>query len=214
MKFFIDTADVNEIREAHELGLIDGVTTNPSLVSREGRPFDEIVKEIFSIVEGPISLETVSLNAEGMVEEGKKLAQYGPQAVIKVPTTLEGLKATRLLRADGIKVNMTLCFSPTQALLAGKAGATYISPFVGRLDDVSHTGMDIIGDIITIYDNYDFETEILVASIRNPLHVLTAALMGADVATIPFKVISQLVKHPLTDVGIEKFLADWKKVPQ
>ncbi len=214
MKFFIDTADVNEIREAHELGLIDGVTTNPTLISREGRPFDEIVKEIFSIVEGPISLETVSRNAEGMVEEGKKLAQYGPQAVIKVPTTLEGLKATRLLRADGIKVNMTLCFSPTQALLAGKAGATYISPFVGRLDDVSHTGMDIIGDIITIYDNYDFETEVLVASIRNPLHVLTAALMGADVATIPFKVISQLIKHPLTDVGIEKFLADWKKVPQ
>ena len=214
MKFFIDTADVNEIREAHELGLIDGVTTNPTLISREGRPFDEIVKEIFSIVAGPISLETVSLNAQGMVEEGKKLAQYGPQAVIKVPTTLEGLKATRLLRADDIKVNMTLCFSPTQALLAGKAGATYISPFVGRLDDVSHTGMDIIGDIITIYDNYDFETEVLVASIRNPLHVLTAALMGADVATIPFKVISQLVKHPLTDIGIEKFLADWEKVPQ
>lgn len=214
MKFFIDTADVKEIREAHELGLIDGVTTNPTLISRENRPFDEIVKEIFAIVEGPISLETVSLDAEGMVEEGKKLAQYGPQAVIKVPTTLEGLKATRLLRADGIKVNMTLCFSPTQALLAGKAGATYISPFVGRLDDVSHTGMDIIGDIITIYDNYDFETEVLVASIRNPLHVLTAALMGADVATIPFKVISQLVKHPLTDKGIDNFLADWDKVPQ
>jgi transaldolase len=214
MKFFIDTANVEEIKEAHSLGLVDGVTTNPTLVSKEGRPFDEIVKEIFSIVDGPISLETISLDADGMVNEGKKLAQYGPQAVIKVPTTLEGLKATRSLRAEGIKVNMTLCFSPTQALLAAKAGATYISPFVGRLDDVSHTGMDLIEQIITIFDNYDFETQVLVASIRNPLHVLTAALMGADVCTIPFKVISQLAKHPLTDVGIEKFLADWKKVPQ
>lgn len=214
MKFFIDTANVKEIKEAHSLGLIDGVTTNPTLVSREGRPFDEIVKEIFSIVDGPISLETISLNADGMVDEGKKLAQYGSQAVIKVPTTLEGLKATRRLRAEGIKVNMTLCFSPTQALLAAKAGATYISPFVGRLDDISHTGMDLIEQIIAIFDNYEFETQVLVASIRNPLHVLTAAMMGADVCTIPFNVISQLVKHPLTDVGIEKFLADWKKVPQ
>lgn len=214
MKFFIDTANVEEIKEAHSLGLIDGVTTNPTLVSKEGRPFDEIVKEIFSIVDGPISLETISLDADGMVDEGKRLAQYGPQAVIKVPTTLEGIKATRRLHAEGIKVNMTLCFSPTQALLAAKAGATYISPFVGRLDDVSHTGMDLIEQIIGIFDNYEFETQVLVASIRNPLHVLTAALMGADVCTIPFKVISQLVKHPLTDVGIEKFLADWKKVPQ
>ena len=214
MKFFIDTANVNEIKQAHELGLIDGVTTNPTLISREGRPFDEIVKEIFSIVDGPISLETVSLDADGMVEEGKKLARYGSQAVIKVPTTLEGLKATRCLRSLGINVNMTLCFSPTQALLAAKAGTSYISPFVGRLDDISHTGMDLIEQIIAIYDNYNFETEVLVASIRNPLHVLTAALMGADVATIPFKVISQLIKHPLTDKGIESFLADWKKVPQ
>jgi transaldolase len=213
MKFFIDTANVEEINQAHSLGLIDGVTTNPSLVSREGRPFDEIVKEIFSVVDGPISLETVSPDADGMVKEGKNLAKYGPQAVIKVPTTLEGLKATRLLRAEGINVNMTLCFSPTQALLAAKAGANYISPFVGRLDDISHTGMDLIEQIITIYDNYEYETQVLVASVRNPLHVLTAALMGADVCTIPLKVISQLVKHPLTDAGIEKFLADWKKVP-
>lgn len=214
MKFFLDTANVGEIKEAHSLGLIDGVTTNPSLISREGRSFDEIVKEIFSVVEGPISLETISPDAAGMAEEGKKLALYGSQAVIKVPTTLEGLKATRILRAEGINVNMTLCFSPTQALLAAKAGATYISPFVGRLDDISHTGMDLIEQIMAIYTNYDFETEIIVASIRNPLHVVTAALIGADIATVPFNVISQLIKHPLTDIGVEKFLADWEKVPQ
>jgi transaldolase len=214
MKFFIDTANIDEIKQAHDLGLIDGVTTNPTLVSREGRPFDEVVKDIFSIVKGPISLETVSPDAGGMVEEGKKLAKYGSQAVIKVPLTLEGLKATRKLRAENIDVNVTLCFSPSQALLAAKAGASYVSPFVGRLDDVSHTGMDLIEQIVTIYANYDFETEIIVASIRNPLHVVEAAMMGADISTIPFKVISQLVKHPLTDVGIEKFLDDWKKVPK
>ncbi len=214
MKFFIDTANIKEIKEAAELGLIDGVTTNPSLIAKEGREFRELIEEICSIVDGPISAEVISLEAKGMVKEGRELSQIHKNIVIKIPMTKDGLKATRTLTQEGIKVNTTLVFSPVQALLAAKAGSTYVSPFVGRLDDVSHYGMELVDQILTIYDNYDFETEVIVASIRNPLHVLEAALMGADVATIPFKVIEQLTRHPLTDVGIERFLADWKKVPK
>lgn len=214
MKFFIDTANIKEIKEAAELGLIDGVTTNPSLIAKEGRESRELIEEICSIVDGPISAEVISLEAKGMVKEGRELSQIHKNIVIKIPMTKDGLKATRTLTHEGIKVNTTLVFSPVQALLAAKAGSTYVSPFVGRLDDVSHYGMELVDQILTIYDNYDFETEVIVASIRNPLHVLEAALMGADVATIPFKVIEQLARHPLTDVGIERFLADWKKVPK
>lgn len=213
MKFFIDTANVDEIREAVELGLIDGVTTNPTLVSKENREFSELIREIASIVDGPISVESVSTDASGIIEEAKGLSEIAGNIVVKVPMIEEGLKATRVLSSEyGIKVNMTLVFSPLQALLAAKAGAAYVSPFVGRLDDVSHYGMDIVGDIVTIYDNYGFDTEVIVASVRNPIHVLEAALMGADIATIPFKVLRQLSKHPLTDVGLERFLKDWEKV--
>ena len=213
MKFFIDTANIGEIKEAIDLGMVDGVTTNPSLIAKEKRGFEEIVKEILEVVDGPVSLEAISLDTRGMVEEGKTLAKLGENAVIKLPLTTEGLKATRILATEGIKVNQTLVFSPLQALLAAKAGAAYVSPFVGRLDDVSHDGMEIVDQIITIFDNYGFETEIIVASVRHPRHVLEAALMGAHIATIPFKVIAQLAKHPLTDKGIELFLEDWKKVP-
>jgi len=213
MKFFIDSADIQEIREAHSLGLVDGVTTNPSLIAKTGRGFGAVVSEICSLVKGPVSLETVSLNAAGMAREGEDLVRYGKNVVVKVPLTTEGLKAVRLLGERGIKTNVTLCFSPVQALLAAKAGAAYISPFVGRLDDISQSGMDVIGQIVKIYANYKFTTEVLVASIRNPIHVLTAALMGAHVATMPFAVIKQLAQHPLTDIGIEKFLKDWEKVP-
>lgn len=212
MKFFIDTANLNEITEALKMGLIDGVTTNPSLIAKENRPFKELLKEICSIVEGPVSAEVVSLDADGMVPEAKELARVADNIVIKVPMTVEGIKATKVLSNEGIKTNVTLVFSPVQALLAAKAGATFVSPFVGRLDDISSVGMDLVRDIITIYDNYDFDTEIIVASIRNPVHVLDAALMGADVATIPFNVIKQLAGHPLTNIGLEKFLSDWKKV--
>jgi len=211
MKFFIDTADVNEIRQAHDLGLVDGVTTNPSLIAKSGRDFREVITEIASIVDGPISAEVIALDADGMVREGRELAQIHPNIVIKVPMTEEGLKATRIFSAEGIKTNVTLAFSPLQALLAAKAGATFVSPFVGRLDDVGHDGMEGVDQIKTIYDNYGYDTEIIVASVRSPLHVLNAALIGADICTIPFAVIRQLVKHPLTDVGIEKFLADWQK---
>lgn len=211
MKFFIDTANVSEIREAVALGMVDGVTTNPSLIAREKRPFEEIIKEITELVDGPISAEVISLEAAGMVEEGRKLAAIHSNIVIKVPMTAEGLKATRIFSAEGIKTNVTLVFSATQALLAAKAGATYASPFVGRLDDISLIGMDLIGDIMTIYDNYGYSTEVIVASVRNPTHVLDAALIGAHIATIPFKVILQLAQHPLTDRGIESFLADWEK---
>ena len=211
MKFFIDTANTDEIREAVSFGMVDGVTTNPSLIAKEGRQFEEVIKEITEIVDGPISAEVVSLDANGMVEEGKKLATISDNIVIKVPMTTEGLKATKIFASEGIKTNVTLIFSATQALLAAKAGAAYASPFVGRLDDISLTGMDLIGDIVTIYDNYGYTTEIIVASVRNPTHVLDAALIGADIATIPFKVIAQLAKHPLTDKGIESFLADWEK---
>ncbi|MCP3175927.1 fructose-6-phosphate aldolase [Desulfuromonas sp. KJ2020] len=212
MKFFIDTADVEEIRQAHDLGLVDGVTTNPSLIAKSGRDFREVITEIVSIVDGPISAEVIALDADGMLREGRELAKIHPNIVIKVPLTEEGLKATRIFTAEGIKTNVTLAFSPLQALLAAKAGATFVSPFVGRLDDVGHDGMEGVDQIKTIYDNYGFDTEIIVASVRSPLHVLNAALIGADICTIPFAVIRQLVKHPLTDVGIEKFLADWQKM--
>ena len=213
MKFFIDSAEIQEIREAHSLGLVDGVTTNPSLIAKTGRGFSEVVSEICSLVAGPVSLETVSRDAAGMAREGEDLARYGKNVVVKVPLTTEGLKAVRLLGERGIKTNVTLCFSPVQALLAAKAGAAYVSPFVGRLDDISQSGMEVIGQIVKIYANYKFTTEVLVASIRHPIHVLTAALMGAHVATIPFAVIKQLAQHPLTDIGVEKFLKDWEKVP-
>jgi transaldolase len=214
MKFFIDTANIGEIKEGISLGMADGVTTNPSLIAKENRAFDEVVREILDLVDGPVSLEVLSLEAGAMVEEGKKLAKLGDNVVIKVPMTTEGLKAARIFADEGIRVNQTLIFSPLQALMAAKAGATYVSPFVGRLDDISHNGMELVEQIITIFNNYGFETEVIVASVRHPLHVLEAALMGADIATIPFKVIAQLARHPLTDKGIEMFLADWNKVPK
>jgi len=214
MKFFIDTADINEIKTAVAYGLVDGVTTNPSLVSKTGKDLLTVLKEICDVVEGPISAEVVSTESSDMVKEAKQLAQIHPNIVIKIPMCLEGLKATRTLSQEGIRVNITLIFSPLQALIAAKAGAAYVSPFIGRLDDISQVGMDIIDQIVTIVDNYEFDTEIIVASIRNPVHVLEAALLGADIATIPFSVLEQLTKHPLTDIGIERFLADWKKVPK
>lgn len=214
MKFFIDTANIQEIKEGLALGMVDGVTTNPSLVAREKKGFDRIIKEILAVVDGPVSLEVVSLDADGMLKEGRKLAKLGPQVVIKVPMTTEGLRATRVFAGEGIRVNQTLVFSPVQALMAAKAGAAYVSPFVGRLDDVAHDGMEIVDQIMTIYHNYGFETEVIVASVRHTRHVLEAALMGADIATIPFKVIEQLAKHPLTDRGIDAFLNDWKGVPK
>ncbi len=214
MKFFIDTAIVEEIREAHELGLVDGVTTNPSLIAKSGRNFVEVIKEITEIVDGPISAEVVAMDHAGMIREGEELAKIHPNIVIKVPMTPEGLKATKTLHAKGIKVNVTLIFTPVQALLAAKAGAAFVSPFVGRLDDISQDGMGIIDEIRTIFDNYGFDAEIIVASVRNPVHVLNSALIGADIATIPYSVMIQLSKHPLTDAGIEKFLKDWEKVPK
>ena len=212
MKLFIDTANIEDIREANLLGVIDGVTTNPTLVSKEGKDFMSIIKEICQIVDGPISVEAVSTDSEGMIQEARDFAQIHANVVVKLPMTRDGLIATKQLATEGIRVNMTLVFSPTQALLASKAGAAYVSPFVGRLDDISHVGMDIVEQIITIYENYGFETEVIVASVRNPLHVVEAALLGADIATVPFKTILQLIKHPLTDRGIEQFLKDWKKV--
>ncbi len=214
MKFFIDTAMVDEIREANSMGMVDGVTTNPSLIAKTGRPFREVIEEICGIVSGPVSAEVVSTDADGMVKEGRELAAIHENIVIKIPLLTEGLKAVRTLADAGIKSNVTLCFSPAQALLAAKAGAAYISPFVGRLDDISHNGMDLIAQILEIYENYGFPTEVLVASIRHPMHVVEAARMGAHVSTIPFKVIQQLAKHPLTDIGLEKFLKDWENVPK
>jgi len=214
MKFFLDTADIRELSEAAASGLVDGVTTNPSLIAKTGRPLKEVVDDIIHIVDGPISVETVSLDAPGMIEEGKKFASIHPNIVVKVPLTPEGLKATKVLTSAGHKVNVTLCFSALQALLAAKAGATYISPFVGRLDDIGHEGMQLIRDICLIYQNYDYETEVLAASLRHPLHVLEAAKAGAHVGTLPFKVFQQLFAHPLTTSGLETFMADWKKVPQ
>ena len=214
MKFFIDTGNIDEIKEGLSLGMVDGVTTNPSLVAKEKKDFDTVVREILEIVDGPVSLEVVSEDAEGMVAEGKKLSKLAENVVVKIPMTTEGLKATRMLSDQGISVNQTLIFSPVQALLAAKAGAAYVSPFIGRLDDISHNGMELVEQILTIFDNYMFDCEVIVASVRNPLHVLDAALLGADIATIPFKVIQQLAGHPLTDIGLEKFLADWRKVPK
>lgn len=212
MKFFIDTANLDEIREANEIGIIDGVTTNPSLVAKEGNvDFKEHIAKICSIVNGDVSAEVTALDTEGMLKQGRELAAIAPNVVVKCPLTIDGLKATRILSSEGIKVNVTLCFSPAQAILAAKAGATYISPFIGRLDDIATNGMQLISDIVQIYDNYAFETEVLAASIRHPMHIVDCALAGADVATIPFKVIRQLVNHPLTDKGLEAFLADWKK---
>jgi transaldolase len=214
MKFFIDTADVAEIREANDLGLVDGVTTNPSLIAKSGRKFKEVIKEITAIVDGPISAEVISLDARGMVKEAKELVKIHKNIVVKVPMTPEGLKATKELTGLNIRTNVTLVFSAMQALLAAKAGATYVSPFVGRLDDISQEGMELIEQIRTIFDNYGYATEIIVASVRNPVHVLQSAMIGADVATIPFSVMIQLAKHPLTDAGIKKFLEDWEKVPK
>lgn len=214
MKFFIDTANIEEIKKAVAMGMVDGVTTNPSLIAKEGRDFIEIIKDICELVDGPISAEVVSLDADGMVEEGLKLAALHKNIVIKVPMTTEGLVATKRFADKGIKTNVTLVFSPTQALLAAKAGATYVSPFVGRLDDISQNGMELIDSIMTILDNYGFATEVIVASVRSPMHVTDSAMIGAHIATIPFKVIAQLAKHPLTDIGLENFLADWKKREQ
>ncbi len=211
MKFFLDTANVKEIQEAASMGLLDGVTTNPSLVSKEGRPFRDILNEICSIVNGPISAEVVSVDADGMLKEGRDLAKIHKNIVVKLPMILEGLKACKRLTGEGIRVNMTLAFSPSQALLAAKAGATYISPFIGRLDDISQSGMEIIRQIKTIYGNYGYKTEILAASIRHPMHVVEAALAGAHIATMPFPILQQLIKHPLTDIGLKKFLADWER---
>jgi transaldolase len=212
MKFFIDTANVEEIKKAWQLGVIDGVTTNPSLLAKEGEEPLSVLKKICEIVDGPVSAEAVSLNFDQMVKEAFELSKIHPNIVIKIPMTEEGLKAVKKLSQEGIKTNVTLIFSPNQALLAAKAGATYVSPFVGRLDDISHFGMDIVRDIQIIFENYAFDTEVIVASIRNPLHVLEAARIGADIATIPYSVIKQLIKHPLTDIGIERFLKDWEKI--
>lgn len=214
MQIFLDTADVKEIRELSSLGLVDGVTTNPSLVAKEGRPFREIVMEILGIVDGPINLEVVSTDAAGMVTEGRELARLHKNVVVKIPLIAEGLKAVRQLTREGIKTNVTLCFSAPQALLAAKAGASYISPFVGRLDDISHVGMDLVRQIVAIYRNYGYATQVLAASLRGPIHFLEAALAGAHVCTMPPAVLRQLLKHPLTDIGLERFLADWKKVPK
>jgi transaldolase len=214
LKFFIDTADVAEIKKALDLGLCDGVTTNPSLVAKTGRSFDDVLREIVSIVHGPVSAEVTAVDFDGMMKEAHVYAKFAPNVVIKVPLILEGLKAVKALTSEGIRTNVTLCFSANQALLAAKAGATYVSPFVGRLDDISEDGMALIAQILEIYRNYDFGTQVLVASVRNPLHVVQAARMGADVATIPFSVLAQLAQHPLTDIGLKKFLADWEKVPK
>ena len=212
MKFFIDTADIDEIRDAASLGILDGVTTNPSLIAKEGRDFHTVLKEIVSLVNGPISAEVTAIDLEGMLDQAHTLAAIHPNIVVKLPLITEGLRACKRLSDKGVKTNVTLCFSASQALLAAKAGATYVSPFIGRLDDISEDGMELIHTIRVIYDNYGFETQILAASIRHPMHIVQAALAGADVATIPHKVIGQLVKHPLTDIGLAKFLADWEKM--
>jgi len=211
MKFFIDTANVDEIREAATLGVLDGVTTNPSLVAKEGRNFHDVLREIVSLVNGPISAEVTATDRDGMIKQGTELAKIHPNITIKVPMTKEGLQACKHFRGEDIKVNVTLCFSPSQALLAAKADATFISPFIGRLDDVSMDGMELIRQIRAIYDNYGYDTQVLAASIRHPMHLVECALAGADVATMPYNVVMQLLKHPLTDIGLEKFLADWKK---
>lgn len=212
MRLFIDTANIEEIKAANDLGVIAGVTTNPSLIAREGRNFEEVVREICAIVDGPISAEVISTEAEGMLVEARQLAAIHPNIVIKIPMTAEGLKAVKVLAKEGIRTNVTLIFSANQALLAALAGATYVSPFVGRLDDISHDGIQLIADIAAIFDLHGLETEIIAASIRHPLHVVEAAKAGAHIATIPYGVLQQMLKHPLTDIGIQKFLADWQKV--
>ncbi|NVJ22192.1 MULTISPECIES: fructose-6-phosphate aldolase [Myxococcus] len=214
MKFFIDSADVEEIRKAHAMGCVDGVTTNPSLLAKVGRGLEETIREICSIVDGPISAEAVSMEADALIAEGRTLAKIHDNVVVKIPMGIEGVKAVKALTAEGIRTNVTLIFSANQALLCAKAGATYVSPFVGRLDDISQDGMELISAILEIYQNYDFDTQVLVASVRNPVHVLQSARMGAHVATLPYSVITQLANHPLTDAGIKKFLADWEKVPK
>jgi transaldolase len=214
MKLFLDTANLDEIREAASLGVVAGVTTNPSLIAKEGRDFRQVVEEICKIVDGPISAEAVSLDAPGMIREAEDLATWHPNIVVKLPITWEGLKATSHCAKKGIKTNLTLCFTPNQALLAARAGASYVSPFVGRLDDVSWNGIDLVADVAEIYDIHELRTEIIAASIRHPVHVIEAARAGAHIATIPFKVLQQLVKHPQTDQGIERFLADWATVPK
>ncbi len=211
MKFFIDTANIDEIKEANSMGMVDGVTTNPSLIAKEGRGLEETVREICEIVDGPVSAEVISTEYKPMVEEAKKLAEIHDNIVVKIPMTIDGLKATRTLTEERIKTNVTLVFSPLQALMAAKAGATFVSPFVGRIDDLSSDGMLLVEQIVEIYSNYAFDTEVIVASVRNPLHVLESALLGADIATIPFKVLSKLAAHPLTDKGLKAFLDDWKK---
>ncbi len=213
MKFFLDTADIEQIRTANSWGILDGVTTNPTLISKTGKPFKEVVKEILEEVDGPVSLEVVSMDAEGMIREGRTLAELGENVVVKIPMTPEGMKAVQVLESEGIPTNVTLVFSPMQALIAAKAGASYVSPFVGRLDDISGEGMKLIREIKEIFYNYEADTEIIVASVRHPMHVLEAALIGADICTMPFAVMEKLFKHPLTDKGIELFLKDWEKVP-
>jgi len=214
MQFFLDTALIDEIQEGLSMGMVDGVTTNPSLVAKTGKKFIEVVREIIEVVKGPVSIEAVSEKADGMIAEARELAKLGDNAVIKIPMTVDGLKAVRTLEDEGIRTNVTLVFSPNQALLAAKAGASFVSPFVGRLDDIGEDGMAAVAQIVEIFSNYDLDTEVIVASVRNPIHVLTAAQIGADIATIPLKVVKQLAQHPLTDIGIEKFLADWEKVPK
>jgi len=211
MKFFIDTANIAEIKEAHSMGMVDGVTTNPSLIAKEGRDFEEIIKEICEIVDGPISAEVIALDAPGMIAEARELAKIHNNIVVKVPMTVDGLKAVRALAEEGIRTNVTLIFSPLQALMAAKAGAAYVSPFVGRLDDLSQDGMILVEQVVDIFDNYGYDTEVIVASVRNPIHVLESALMGAHIATIPFNVLGKLAAHPMTDKGIQAFLDDWNK---
>ncbi len=214
MKFFLDTANLDEIRRGIQMGLVDGVTTNPTLISKEGREFWELVSEICRMVDGPVSLEVTALEAEGMIKEAKELAKISENVVVKIPMTEEGIKAVKRLEAEGVKTNVTLVFSPVQALIAAKAGASYVSPFIGRLDDISSEGMRLVEDILTIFSNYDIFTQVIVASVRHPMHVLEAALLGADIVTMPFRVMEQLFRHPLTDIGLERFLKDWEKVPR
>lgn len=214
MQFFIDTADVEEIREANSLGVLDGVTTNPSLIAKSGRKFRDVIEEVCEIVDGPVSAEVIAVDKDGIVKEGRELAKIAPNIVVKVPLITEGIKALKVLSGEGIKTNVTLCFSSVQALLAAKNGATYISPFIGRLDDINHEGMEGIREIRQIYDNYGYETKILAASIRGTLHIRDAALVGADVVTVPFSIFQKIIKHPLTDIGLERFLKDWEKVPK
>ncbi|RLF48931.1 MAG: fructose-6-phosphate aldolase [Thermoplasmata archaeon] len=211
MKIFLDTANIEHIREANSWGVIDGVTTNPTLIAREGREFREVVEEICSIVDGPISVEVIALDHEGMINEARDLAKIHRNIVIKIPMTVDGLKAVKVLSREGVKTNMTLVFSPNQAILAAKAGATYVSPFIGRLDDIGHEGMSLVAKVVKIYQNYGFDTQVIVASVRHPMHVVEAAMIGAHVCTVPYAVLEKMVKHPLTDIGIERFLADWRR---